>query len=107
MIESDWDKLCDHTDELVATGRYPGRYEAMKEAQRHNPTYGLLLYISEMPAVSPALPFGKFTIGTFNITLPLALFIVSISEAVYDPVGTMPIQAEGVHASPSIPLEPE
>jgi hypothetical protein len=25
MIESDWDKLCDHTDELMTTGRYPGR----------------------------------------------------------------------------------
>lgn len=37
MIESDWDKLCDHTDELMATGRYPARYEAMKEAQRRNP----------------------------------------------------------------------
>ena len=37
MIESDWDKLCDHTDELMATGRYPGRYEAMLEAQRRNP----------------------------------------------------------------------
>ena len=36
MIESDWDKLCDHTDELIATGRYPGRYEAMLEAQRRN-----------------------------------------------------------------------
>jgi hypothetical protein len=37
MIESDWDKLCDHTDELMATGRYPGRHEAMKEARRQNP----------------------------------------------------------------------
>jgi hypothetical protein len=37
MIESDWDALCDTTDELMATGRYPGRYEAMKEAQRRNP----------------------------------------------------------------------
>jgi hypothetical protein len=37
MIESDWDKLCDATDELMATGRYPGRYEAMLEAQRQNP----------------------------------------------------------------------
>ena len=37
MIESDWDKLCDHTDELMATGRCPGRYEAMREAQRRNP----------------------------------------------------------------------
>ena len=37
MIESDWDKLCDHTDELMATGRYPARYEAMLEAQRRNP----------------------------------------------------------------------
>lgn len=37
MIESDWDKLCDTTDELMATGRYPGRYEAMLEAQRQNP----------------------------------------------------------------------
>ena len=37
MIESDWDKLCDTTDELMATGRYPARYEAMKEAQRRNP----------------------------------------------------------------------
>jgi hypothetical protein len=37
MIESDWDTLCDITDELMATGRYPGRHEAMKEAQRQNP----------------------------------------------------------------------
>jgi len=37
MIESDWDALCDITDELMATGRYPGRHEAMKEAQRQNP----------------------------------------------------------------------
>jgi len=37
MIESDWDKLCDCTDELMATGLYPSRYEAMKEAQRRNP----------------------------------------------------------------------
>jgi hypothetical protein len=37
MIESDWDKLCDHTDELMATGRYPARFEAMREAQRRNP----------------------------------------------------------------------
>jgi hypothetical protein len=37
MIESDWDALCDITDELMATGRYPGRYEAMLEAQRQNP----------------------------------------------------------------------
>ena len=37
MIESDWDKLCGHTDELMATGRYPGGYEAMLEAQRQNP----------------------------------------------------------------------
>ncbi|MGE5623892.1 MAG: hypothetical protein ACM3UP_02585 [Methanocella sp.] len=31
MIESDWDLLCNITDELMATGRYPGRHEAMKE----------------------------------------------------------------------------
>lgn len=37
MIESDWDALCDITDELMATGSYPGRYEAMKDAQRQNP----------------------------------------------------------------------
>ncbi|HWB96388.1 MAG TPA: hypothetical protein VG672_06790 [Bryobacteraceae bacterium] len=37
MIESDWDGLCDITDELMATGRYPGRSEAMKEAQQQNP----------------------------------------------------------------------
>ncbi len=37
MIESDWDLLCNITDELMATGRYPGRHEAMKEAQRQNP----------------------------------------------------------------------
>lgn len=37
MIESDWDVLCNITDELMATGRYPGRHEAMKEAQRQNP----------------------------------------------------------------------
>ena len=37
MIESDRDALCDITDERMATGRYPGRHEAMKEAQRQNP----------------------------------------------------------------------
>jgi hypothetical protein len=37
MIESDWDLLCNITGELMATGRYPGRHEAMKEAQRRNP----------------------------------------------------------------------
>ena len=37
MIESDWDTLCDHTDALLATGRYPSRHEAMLEAQRQNP----------------------------------------------------------------------
>jgi hypothetical protein len=37
MIESDCDALCDITDELMATGRYPGRHEATKEAQRQNP----------------------------------------------------------------------
>ena len=37
MMQTDWDTLCDYTDELMATGRYPGRYEAMKEAQRQNP----------------------------------------------------------------------
>lgn len=36
-MQSDWDTLCDHTDELMATGRYLGRYEAMLEAQRRNP----------------------------------------------------------------------
>jgi hypothetical protein len=36
-MQSDWDTLCDYTDELMATGRYPGRHEAMKEAQRRNP----------------------------------------------------------------------
>jgi hypothetical protein len=37
MMQTDWDTLCDYTDELMATGRYPGRYEAMLEAQRQNP----------------------------------------------------------------------
>ena len=37
MIESDWDMLCNHTDELMATGLHPGRHEAMLEAQRRNP----------------------------------------------------------------------
>jgi mRNA interferase HicA len=37
MIASDWDKRCDCTDELMATGRYPGRHEAMLETQRQNP----------------------------------------------------------------------
>lgn len=37
MMQTDWDALCDYTDELMATGRYPGRHEAMKEAQRRNP----------------------------------------------------------------------
>jgi len=36
-MQSDWDTLCDHTDELMATGHYGGRYEAMREAQRRNP----------------------------------------------------------------------
>jgi hypothetical protein len=29
--------VSDHTDELMATGRCPDRYEAMKEAQRRDP----------------------------------------------------------------------
>lgn len=37
MMQTDWDTLCDYTDELMATGRYPGRHEAMLEAQRQNP----------------------------------------------------------------------
>jgi hypothetical protein len=37
MMQTDWDTLCDYTDELMATGRYPGRHEAMLEAQRRNP----------------------------------------------------------------------
>jgi hypothetical protein len=37
MMQTDWDTLCDYTDELMATGRYPARHEAMLEAQRQNP----------------------------------------------------------------------
>jgi hypothetical protein len=37
MMQTDWDTLCDYTDELMATGRYPARHEAMLEAQRRNP----------------------------------------------------------------------
>ena len=37
MMQSDWDTLCDCTDELMATGQYGGRSDAMREAQRRNP----------------------------------------------------------------------
>jgi hypothetical protein len=37
MMQTDWDVLCDYTDRLMATGRYPSRYDAMREAQRRNP----------------------------------------------------------------------
>lgn len=35
--QSDWDVLCDHVDELMATGRYPSRHAAMQEAKRLHP----------------------------------------------------------------------
>ncbi len=35
--ESDWDRLCDETDLLMQTGRFPGRHEAFQEAVRRNP----------------------------------------------------------------------
>jgi hypothetical protein len=35
--ESDWDRLCDETDVLMQTGRFPGRHEAFQEAVRLNP----------------------------------------------------------------------
>jgi len=36
-MQSDWDTLCDLTDELMATGCYASRHDAMKDAQRRNP----------------------------------------------------------------------
>jgi hypothetical protein len=37
MMQTNWETLCDITDELMATGRFPARHEAMLEAQRQNP----------------------------------------------------------------------
>ncbi len=40
MIESDWDALCDITDELMATGRYPGRHASWFRASGEQLTLG-------------------------------------------------------------------
>lgn len=37
QAETDWDRLCDITDELMKTGRFQFRNDAMLEAQRLNP----------------------------------------------------------------------
>ena len=54
MIESDWDTLCDHTDELLATGRYPSRHAAMRGAQRQNPHLD-----RTPPAMKPMKPTAR------------------------------------------------